>query len=106
MEYWSWWVVEKDAPQSIKDRLRSNYIFFFGPGGVLEQEDSEAWTQQYVGSAIDYAEDKPYYYGLGHGEQREHAELPGQVGSCYDEHYARHYYRRWQRDLLRGEAGS
>ncbi len=106
VEYWSWWVVQKDAPQSIKDRLRGNYIFFFGPGGVLEQEDSEAWTQQYLGSAIDYAEAKPYYYGLGQGEEREHAELPGQVGSCYNEHYARHYYRRWQRDLLRGEASS
>jgi phenylpropionate dioxygenase-like ring-hydroxylating dioxygenase large terminal subunit len=106
VEYWSWWLMEKDAPQSIKDRLRSNYTFFFGPGGVLEQEDSEAWAQQYIGSSIESLADQPYYYGLGLGEEEEHAEIPGQAGSCYNEHYARQYYLRWRRDLKRGEAAS
>jgi len=99
VEYWSWWVVEKDAPDHIKEKLRQNYIFFFGPGGVLEQEDSEAWSQQFVGSNIDYVDDSPLYYGLGKGEAKDHPEIPGKAGSCFDEHYARHYYRRWRHEI-------
>jgi len=103
MEYWSWFVVDKGAPDSIKEKLRSNYTFFFGPGGVLEQEDAEAWSQQYLGSTIDYADDRTYYYGLGIDDPKNHPELPGDVGSCYDEHYAREFYLRWQRELIAGE---
>ncbi|MGI9284814.1 MAG: aromatic ring-hydroxylating oxygenase subunit alpha, partial [Pseudomonadales bacterium] len=104
VEYWSWYIVDKGAPDHIKTKLESNYNFFFGPGGVLEQEDAEAWSQQYIGSVIDYADDTPYFYGLGLGEAKPHAELPGMVGSCFDEHYARAFYRRWQEEIQQGEA--
>ncbi len=103
-EYWSWWVIEKDAPDHIKEKLRANYTLFFGPGGVLEQEDSEAWSAQYAGSSIVTLNDKPYFYGLGMGDAQPHPELPGMVGSCYDEHYAREYYLRWQHDISQGES--
>jgi len=99
VEYWSWWVVEKDAPEHIKQKLRQNYIFFFGPGGVLEQEDSEAWSQQFTGSNIDYVDDVPLYYGLGLDEATPHPEIPGTVGSCFNEHYARHFYKRWRSEI-------
>ena len=99
IEYWSWWVVDAAAPDDIKQKLRVNYTFFFGPGGVLEQEDAEAWSQQVIGNAIEVADDVPYYYGLGLGEAARHPEIPGSVGSCYDEHYAREFYLRWQRDI-------
>lgn len=103
VEYWSWWVVEKAAPDTIKEALRSNYTLFFGPGGVLEQEDSEAWSQQFTGSSVDYMEDSPYFYGLGAGEEEDHPELPGKIGSCYNEHYARGYYGRWRDEIACGE---
>lgn len=102
IEYWSWWVVDADAPDHIKEKLRSNYTFFFGPGGVLEQEDAEAWSQQLVGNHISAADDRPYYYGLGLGDETGHPELPGRVGSCYNEHYARAFYLRWLRDIKPG----
>lgn len=104
MEYWSWWVVDKAAPDSVKEKLRLNYTYFFGPGGILEQEDSEAWMQQYVGSRIPYADQRPYYYGMGYGEESTHPELPGATGSCYNEHYAREYYLRWLEAIKQGEA--
>lgn len=104
IEYWSWWVVEKNAPDHIKRKLRENYTFFFGPGGVLEQEDSEAWSEQYKGSNIDFMEDVPLYYGLGAGEEQQHAEIPGLTGSCFNELYARMFYQRWRRDLEEGLA--
>ena len=102
VEYWSWWVIEKDAPDSIKKKLQQNYTFFFGPGGVLEQEDSEAWSQQYTGSNIDYIDDLPLFYGLGLDEAEPHPEIPGQTGTCFNEHYARHYYKRWRDALAAG----
>lgn len=100
VEYWSWSVVPADAPDSIKRVLRTNYSSFFGPGGLLEQEDSEVWAQQFVGSNIDFADDKPYYYGLGLGEEKAHPDMPGLVSVTANEFYARHFFQRWRQDLM------
>jgi phenylpropionate dioxygenase-like ring-hydroxylating dioxygenase large terminal subunit len=99
VEYWSWWVVPVDAPDEVKQLLRTNYNLQFGPAGMLEEEDSEAWTQQYIGSRIPDAREQRYYYGLGLGEEASHPDLPGKVGSCYNEHYARQFYLRWREDM-------
>ena len=100
VEYWSYSVVPADAPDSIKKILRGNHTGFFGPGGIVEQEDSEVWSQQFKGSRIDFADDHPYFYGLGLGEEKPHAELPGLVSNTANEFYARHFFARW-RDALR-----
>jgi len=105
VDYWSWWVVEKNAPDHIKRKLRDNYTFFFGPGGILEQEDAEAWSEQYKGSNIDFMDDTPYYYGLGAGEEKPHPEIPGLTGSCFNELYAREFYKKWRRDIELGLSG-
>jgi hypothetical protein len=103
-EMWSWWVVPKDAPDAVKRALRGQYSFVLGPGGIVEQEDSEAWAQQYIGSCAEFPEDRPYYYGLGAGEERPHPDLPGVAGKAFNEHYARAFYQRWRADLLAGAA--
>ncbi|GAB5450059.1 MAG: aromatic ring-hydroxylating dioxygenase subunit alpha [Halioglobus sp.] len=105
VEYWSWAVVPADAPESIKKILRTNYSSFFGPAGLLEQEDSEVWTQQYIGSNIDFADDRPYYYGLGLGEEKPHPEFPGLVSVTANEFYARQFFLRWRDELMAAEAG-
>lgn len=105
VEYWSWWLVPREASDEVRQLLRGNYNMMFGPGGLLEQEDSEVWTQQLIGSQLDYMDDRPYYYGMGLGEEGEHPELPGLVGSCYNEHYARQFYRRWRSEIERGQRG-
>jgi phenylpropionate dioxygenase-like ring-hydroxylating dioxygenase large terminal subunit len=99
VEYWSWAVVPAEAPDHIKQVLRTNYSSFFGPGGMLEQEDSEVWMQQFQGSNIDFADDRPYFYGLGLGEEKAHPELPGLVSVTANEFYARHFFTRWRDDL-------
>lgn len=101
-EYWSWWVVDKNIPDSIKLKLQQNYTFFFGPGGFLEQEDSEAWSQQYIGSGSDYVDDQFLFYGLGKDEVKRHDELPGNTGSVFNEHYARDFYKRWKSEIEQG----
>ena len=104
VEYWSWSVVPKDAPDSVKKVLRTNLTSFFGAGGILEQEDSEAWTQQLIGSRIDFADDRPYFYGLGLGEEKPHADLPGMVACTANEHYARSFFLRWRDTLAAQQA--
>jgi nitrite reductase/ring-hydroxylating ferredoxin subunit len=99
VEYWSWSVVPADAPEHLKKLLRTNYTSFFGPGGILEQEDSEAWMQQYIGANIDFADDRPFYYGLGLGEEARHPELPGLVSHTANEYYARAFFMRWREAL-------
>ena len=103
IEYWSWWLTPVQAPDYIRTMLRSQYNFVFGPGGLLEQEDSYAWARQYEGSDISYMDDEPYYYGLGLNEEFSHPELPGTVGRAYNEHYARSFYQRWREDMLNEE---
>ena len=99
VEYWSWAVVPADAPAAVKRALRTNYSSFFGPGGILEQEDSEVWVQQFKGSNIDFADDRPCFYGLGLGEEAPHPDLPGLVSVTANEFYARHFFARWRDDL-------
>ena len=99
VEYWSWAVVPAEAPDAVKRVLRTNYNAFFGPGGMVEQEDSEAWAQQYLGSNIDFADDHTFYYGLGLDEEKPHPQLPGLVSVTANEFYARHFFSRWRDDL-------
>lgn len=103
VEYWSWRVVPAEAPDDIKEMLCNKYNFPFGPGGLLEQEDSIAWSQQFTGSSIEYLHDTPYYYGLGMGEEGPHPELPGTIGKCYNEHFARQFYLRWYQEMCNEE---
>ena len=106
VEYWSWAVVPANAPESIKKILRTNYSSFFGPAGILEQEDAEVWTQQFQGSNIDFADDRPYFYGLGLGEEGPHDELPGLVSVTANEFYARQFFMRWRDELQAVEGAS
>lgn len=106
VEYWSWSVVPADAPDHLKKLLRTNYTSFFGPGGMVEQEDSESWMQQFRGANIDFADDRPFYYGLGMGEEKPHPELPGLVSGTANEFYARAFFQRWRDALLAEQGGS
>ena len=103
IEFWSWLLSPIEASASVKKAIRSGYTMTFGPAGILEQEDSYAWSQQFEGSCIQQLNDTPYYYGMGLGEDGAHPELPGQVGRTYNEHYARSFYQRWRDDMFPGE---
>jgi hypothetical protein len=54
---------------------------------------------------MDYMEDTPYYYGLGAGEEKLHGEIPGLTGTCFNELYAREFYKKWRRDIEQGLSG-
>ncbi|AGT33881.1 large subunit of biphenyl dioxygenase (plasmid) [Geobacillus genomosp. 3] len=43
MEVWSWFLVEKDAPEWFKEASYRAYVLSFGSSGTLEQDDTENW---------------------------------------------------------------
>jgi phenylpropionate dioxygenase-like ring-hydroxylating dioxygenase large terminal subunit len=42
-EIWSWFLVERDAPEDFKRRSYETYVRTFGASGVFEQDDVEVW---------------------------------------------------------------
>ena len=56
IEYWSWLLSPIEALITSGKRFAPGYNMAFGPGGIIEQEDSYAWRLQYEGSAIHYLE--------------------------------------------------
>jgi hypothetical protein len=43
MEVWSWALVERDAPEDLRDRVRRSTILTFSDSGIFEADDAEVW---------------------------------------------------------------
>ena len=44
MEAWSWFMVDRNAPDWYKKESRRAYLACFGTSGMFEQDDMENWT--------------------------------------------------------------
>ena len=64
-EYWSWALVDKDAPQKVKDLLRHYAMRYSGPAGLTEQDDMENWNYASNASKGTIAKRHPYNYTQG-----------------------------------------
>ncbi len=95
-EIWSWVLVDRDAPEAVKQAIIKNYHFGFGPDGMLEQDDVENWEQATAGSRIPHTESYPFHMGMKPKEGSPHPELPGQAGAAFSEHNQRNFYLHWQ----------
>jgi 3-phenylpropionate/trans-cinnamate dioxygenase alpha subunit len=98
-EVWSWVLVDRDAPEAVKDYLRAQYSFSFGPAGTFEADDGENWEQVTEGARIRAADPHPFNFEMGLGRETLHPELPGLCGTVLSEHTQRAMYRHW-RDLM------
>jgi phenylpropionate dioxygenase-like ring-hydroxylating dioxygenase large terminal subunit len=103
-EVWRWFLVDKAAPQEVKDFLRDYYIRYSGPAGLTEQDDMENWNYAHAASRGTVARRFPYNYEQGLGTEIENYEwdgfrLPGVVVDLTQaqssEHNLRNFYRRW-----------
>ncbi len=103
-EVWRWFLVDKAAPQEVKDFLRDYYIRYSGPAGMTEQDDMENWNYAHAASRGVIARRFPYNYDQGNGTEVENYEwegfrLPGVVVDLTQakssEHNLRNLYRRW-----------
>jgi len=103
-EVWRWYLVDKNAPQEVKNFLRDYYLRYSGPGGMTEQDDMENWNYAHAASRGTIARRHPYSYEQGLGSEIENYEweglrLPGTVvdltKAVSSEHNLRNLYRRW-----------
>ena len=78
-EYWSWGLVDKNAPQKVKDMLRHYAMRYSGPGGLTEEDDMENWNYATKASKGTIAKRHPYNYQIGMGRINENDHLPGRV---------------------------
>ncbi len=103
-EVWRWFLVDREAPQEVKDFLRDYYIRYSGPAGMTEQDDMENWNYAHQASRGTIARRHPYSYEMGLGTAVENFEwdglrLPGKViditTAQSSEEPMRNLYARW-----------
>ena len=68
-EVWRWFLVDKAAPDEVKDFLRDYYIRYSGPAGMTEQDDMENWNYAHAASRGTIARRYPYTYEQGKGSR-------------------------------------
>ena len=77
---------------------------YFGPGGILEQDDGENWSHSTRGAKGKYAQTKPLFLSMGVGADKMTNDASGQAGveTVVNEHGQRWTYQSWQ-DWMRAE---
>jgi len=106
MQVWSWYLIERDAPEWWKTLGRAMYVQTFGSSGMLEQDDTENWELQTKNVHGVVPRDEPvmldYSMGVGAVPMGDFAG-PGTVyAGKFNEAAARNFYRKWVA-MMRGE---
>ncbi len=94
-EAWRFYLVDKDAPQEVKEFLRRYYMRYSGPGGMTEQDDIENWLYATAASSGTIARQYPFNYQQSLNVAKMNDPVPGEVSTQISEHIARAFYRRW-----------
>jgi phenylpropionate dioxygenase-like ring-hydroxylating dioxygenase large terminal subunit len=96
MEMWRIFLVDRDAPQELKDASRHYYMRYSGPGGMTESDDLENWQAATEASSGTIARHHFYNYQMGLGFEEPVPELRDATANGeYSEGNARAFYRQW-----------
>jgi 3-phenylpropionate/trans-cinnamate dioxygenase subunit alpha len=99
MEIWSWAVVDRAAPQAIKEKMRFVSQYRFSPGGVFEQDDMDNWAQV-TGSAKSLIGRRyPANYQMSGNEPPIELDLPGRTMSRFSDNNQLNLYMHWAKVL-------
>ena len=99
-EAWRFFMVDADAPSSVKDFLRQYYMRYSGPAGMTEQDDLENWLYATKASTGTIARRHGFNYqqsmhGATVNPDVNGLRVAGEVSTEVTEHMARGFYRRW-----------
>lgn len=95
-EMWRIFLVDRDAPDTVKDEARRYYMRYSGPGGMTESDDMENWSYATRASTGWRSRQLHFNYQMGLGHARPVPGLAHAVENGeYNEENARAFYRRW-----------
>ena len=104
IEVWTWTLVEKDMPDSLKQMMALDNMLTFGTAGILESDDGENMEQCTQVNRGLVTRRGTVYLGMGRGKEREEPGLPGLVSDGWIcEASSRGFYRRWA-ELMSGDS--
>lgn len=107
MEVWSWFLIEKDAPEAFKQASYETYVRTFGVSGVFEQDDAEIWRSITRGTQGQLAGNQDLNFEMGLGVLGHDADWAGPgraLASGYAEQNQREFWGRWL-ELLADDKG-
>ncbi len=98
LEIWSFFLVEKDAPDWYKEESYKSYIHNFGTSGAFEQDDAEVWQSMHRVLQGNMGRSQHFNYQMGKGVYQADPGWPG-PGEAYSSGYAeanqRNFFRTW-----------
>jgi phenylpropionate dioxygenase-like ring-hydroxylating dioxygenase large terminal subunit len=94
-EVWRYFLVDRDAPEDVKEFLRHYNMRYMGPAGMTEQDDIENWNYATAASRGTIARRYPYNYQQSLNASKMGDPVPGQVSMQITEQNPRGFYRRW-----------
>ena len=74
-EIWTYFFVDKDAPQEVKSALGHYYEHYYGPGGMTQKDDMENWYQLTIASRGPMARKLDLNYQMGIDDPPLHGAL-------------------------------
>ncbi|GAB3364499.1 aromatic ring-hydroxylating oxygenase subunit alpha [Modestobacter lapidis] len=95
-ECWQWTMVERDAPQAVKDLAVQRVYQGQHMAGVIAPDDVENFERMVEAGRARRNWDRPFHYGLQFGHEEEGPKgLPGNLGPTPSEGNQRRFYRFW-----------
>ncbi|CAG9263000.1 aromatic ring-hydroxylating oxygenase subunit alpha [Paraburkholderia caribensis] len=92
----TWTLVNRNAPDSVKEKYRRGVARTFSPSGLFEMDDGENWENCTQTNAGFVTRKQKLHYGLGMNSEIEHDELKGNVHlRKYNDANQRAFYRQW-----------
>jgi phenylpropionate dioxygenase-like ring-hydroxylating dioxygenase large terminal subunit len=96
-EFWHFVLLEKDAPEAIKEAIRIGSQANNGVAGLFEQDDVDNWRQVTGASQSRIGRRVAQDLSMGLGHAGAHPDYPGLVSDRYiSENNQRNFYLRWQ----------
>jgi phenylpropionate dioxygenase-like ring-hydroxylating dioxygenase large terminal subunit len=94
-EGWRFFLVDKDAPEKVKDVVRRYYMRYSGPAGMTEQDDMENWLLATEASKGVIARRHHYNYQQSMNRPAVAGPTGDRVSLQMTEEMARNYYGVW-----------
>jgi len=97
MEVWSWFFVEKDAPEEFKQESYETYVRTFGSSGTFEQDDAEVWRSITAATQgrLNGSQMLNFEMGMGLGELPDWKGPGRPLAGGYAERNQREFWGRW-----------